>query len=466
MVVRFRGKAMAKTTSSSFSITVNQQAAPRAFPGAEGLAALTRGAVGYAGNKSVAIVSNLNNSGAGSLREAVGGSGKEGTFVVFTVSGVINLTSRLDIESSYITIAGQTSPGGVCLAGYGMFVGNSSNSVHDIIIRHMRMRVGSHEAGGTSDNDAFRVKQSQDVYIDHCSFSWGGDEILDCPDGTNPLQRVTFNKCIMTQGLEDPAPEADHNYGWLLPWNNRTDNSINIHQCMISDCRRRFPTMQGNGFVHMSNCVTYNWDRFYNTVIQYIGSDVQWNHIGNYAKGGPNGTSNAGEINGHSSLGTPYKMLYMENNFGEKRAIASDGEWCITDYSTGNLLGTGWQSSTKFAFPAGIEPTVTTLNTNESTAETQMLALMADWGATKPSRDSVDTAAINRFQNNIDGWIANRSYPGDWPSYSGSAPVDSDADGIPDSYEQSKGFTATSMDPLALAPTGYYWIEEYVNSMA
>ena len=436
-----------------------------AFPGAEGLAANTRGAAGYSGTPNVAIVDTLANSGTGSLREAVTGSGKEGTFVTFTVSGIINLTSRCDITSDYITIAGQTSPGGICLAGYGLFVGNSSNSVSHVIMRHMRMRVGSHEAGGTSDNDAFRVNQSYNIMMDHCSFSWGGDEVCDAPDGTNPCKAVTFNKCILTQGLEDPAGEPDHNYGMLLPWggDGNIDNSINFHECMISDCRRRFPTMQGDGFIQMTNCVTYNWDRFYNTTIQFIGNDVEWNHISNYAKGGPNGDANAGEMNGHSSMSGPYELLYMLNNFGEKRTIAAHGEWCINDYNTGNLLSTSWQSATPFTFPEGIDPTVTTLNTNEATAEAQVLALMADWGATKPFRDQVDTDAIARFSANTDGWLANTTYPTDWPTYSTpSAPTDSNSDGIPDDW------TADNMGGDAwddLAPSGYLWIEEYVNSL-
>lgn len=89
-----------------------------AFPGAEGFGAdATSGARGYGGSKTVCVVSNTDDSGPGSLRSCVEGAGHEGTYVVFSASGTIDLQSNLVVRSDYLTLAGQTSPGGICIKG-------------------------------------------------------------------------------------------------------------------------------------------------------------------------------------------------------------------------------------------------------------------------------------------------------------------------------------------------------------
>jgi len=444
----------------------------RAFPGAEGLAALTRGAASYDGTRRVAIVRNLNDDGPGSFRQAVAGPGKEGTFVVFTVGGIINLQSVVGVESDHVTIAGQTSPGGICLAGNMLQIGSSGANRRHIIVRHLRSIAGSHGGASASDQEAFRIWSASDVMIDHCSFAWGGDETTSVTNyGGTPVERVTLSHCIFSQGLTDVAPEADHGYGMLINLSYATANSVELHNSYFCHHQARMPRMSGSGFINMVNCVTYDWLKMQNTAL-VVGRDAEVNFIGNYAKPGPNsegtytGPGRAGEMYASADLGgTPYPVLFMQNNFGVIRASDGDPEWCIVDYNNDRLLSTDWQSPSEFSAPGGVPITRRVLSA--ATAHDQTVALLSDVGATKPARDSHDAAMVSDFVNGTGSLRADASYPGDWPSYpTVAAPNDTNGDGIPDRFELDNGHAAGELDPLATAPSGYLWIEEYINSLA
>ena len=136
-----------------------------AFPGAEGFGAQS---IGGRGGK-VLFVTNLNDSGPGSLRAAVETAGPR--TVIFRVSGTVALKSAIDITKPHIAIAGQTAPGdGICLKNYSLVI-----AADHIIVRHIRCRAGDN---AKAESDSLSVSSGRDIIVDHCSASWSVDETL------------------------------------------------------------------------------------------------------------------------------------------------------------------------------------------------------------------------------------------------------------------------------------------------
>jgi pectate lyase len=152
-------------------------------------------------------VTTLDRSGPGSLREAIESEGPR--IIVFEVGGVIDLDkTRLIIDEPYVTIAGQTAPS----PGITVIRGDILITTHDVIVRHLRVRLGDDVQGGQmpSQPDTMGTlgPNAHDIIIDHCSISWGIDENmgasgprLDGPDGTS--RRVTFSNNIVAESLRD-----------------------------------------------------------------------------------------------------------------------------------------------------------------------------------------------------------------------------------------------------------------------
>src|SRR5256885_10648549 len=146
------------------SPAVSKPKAVPAFPGAEGFGANTPGGRGG----KVMLVTNLNDSGPGSLRAACDAEGPR--LIVFRVAGIIDLKREIKINNPYLTLAGQTAPGdGICLRNYEL-----ETRTHDVIIRYLRSRPGI--ASG-KEEDAIGVGSgSYNVILDHCSATWAVDE--------------------------------------------------------------------------------------------------------------------------------------------------------------------------------------------------------------------------------------------------------------------------------------------------
>src|SRR5690606_7605368 len=201
-----------------------------AFPGAEGFGANATGGRGG----EVYVVTNLNDSGPGSFRDAVS---QPNRYVVFAVGGIIPVSSRIVVASN-LTIAGQTAPGeGITLYGNGLSFSNANNTV----TRYLRIRMG---VGGDSGKDAVTIAEGHDMMFDHVSVSWGRDETFSI---SGDVRNVTIQDSIIAQGLQT------HSAGRLT----QTDGVVSILRTLYIAHHTRNPKVKGvNDFV---NNVVYNW---------------------------------------------------------------------------------------------------------------------------------------------------------------------------------------------------------------
>lgn len=204
-----------------------------AFPGAEGFG---RNASGGRGGE-VYHVTNLNDSGEGSLRDAVS---KPDRIVVFDVAGIINLESVL-VFSSNLTVAAQTAPGdGIVLYGDRVSFSGAKN----VICRYLRVRMGRQ---GPDGKDAAGLASGSNMIFDHLSVTWGRDENFSI--NGNDAYDITIQNSIIGQGLQN------HSCGGLMQ--TTTQHGITLYRNLYIDNKTRNPKVKGlNQFV---NNVVYNW---------------------------------------------------------------------------------------------------------------------------------------------------------------------------------------------------------------
>ena len=255
-----------------------------AFPGAEGAGAAS---VGGRGGR-VIEVTNLNDSGPGSFRDAVTQTGPR--TVVFRVGGTITLQSAVFIREPYLTIAGQTAPGGgIQFRGHSISI---NDGAHDVIVRYIRSRRGWQAPGGTDDKGFEVVSYSQPVYnviVDHCSFGWQQDD----NSMWNKMRNVTYQWNIFAEGNNPDAFSGWAGKGLLLgapPGLGQELGTISLHHNYIASNFMRNPAVSGDGPAEVVNNVIYNWGAF-GSEIQNRGAGTKVNFIGNYYKKGPDTNS-------------------------------------------------------------------------------------------------------------------------------------------------------------------------------
>ncbi|HEX8398526.1 MAG TPA: pectinesterase family protein [Pyrinomonadaceae bacterium] len=412
---------------------------PLAFPGAEGYGAFAQGGRGG----DVYRVTNLNDTGAGSLREGIRTAPTTGRTIVFDVSGTIYLQSRLTITKPYITIAGQTAPGdGITVAGESTVITNT----HNIIVRYMRFRPGDLRCANGFEGDSLWVDRSSDVIIDHVSTSWSVDESLSVTDSN----RVTVQWSLITESLKLACHDkGTHGYGSLLRYGN---GSLTFHHNLYAHHLNRSPRIGDNLSVDFANNVAYDWTSNAGYSGEASEGTPNINYINNYFIAGPS-TPSGNARNRAFSGGSANTLIYsagnlIDSNINGTRDGANTG-WAM-------IMGAYTRQTTPFDFPAvSLDDAQTAYNRVLEKAGSSIV------------RDSVDSRVLNQVATDTGTQINSQNEVGGFPTLNSlPAQLDSDADGMPNSWEISRNLNPfDSADGRIIAANGYSNLENYLNSV-
>jgi len=421
-----------------------------AFPGAEGFGAQSVGGRGG----EVIFVTNLNDSGPGSLRAAVETNGPR--TVIFRVSGTIALKSTLAIKNPNITIAGQTAPGdGICLKDHALSI-----AADNVIVRYIRCRPGDNTK---AESDALSISSGRDIIVDHCSASWSVDETLSASTG-GQLGNVTVQWCIISESLNNSTHhKGAHGYGSLI--RGGWGNGYTYHHNLYAHHHARLPR-PGNyndrgkdpeGFIFdFRNNVVYNW----------AGRSAGYNADGS------NGTESITKMN---FVGNYYKSgVNSDGNLVFSESTRSARAWFSGNCMNGVCPGNPWSliAFSKFsdkdlqAYKQTSPIPVPSVSTDD--AMTACERVLANAGAVLPERDAVDARIVSEVKNGTGRIIDDEEQVGGWPELkSASPPQDSDGDGMPDDWEKQHDLDADSpADASADADRdGYTNLEEYLNGI-
>ncbi|MDQ5929542.1 MAG: hypothetical protein QG594_1321, partial [Bacteroidota bacterium] len=435
------------------------QAQTLAFPEATGFGRYTTGARGAA-NPQIYLVTNLNDSGPGSFRDAVS---QEGRFVIFRVGGIINTLSSIVIAKN-TTIAGQTATGeGIVLLGSKVSFTGASNTIS----RYIRIRFGA----TTQNQDTSGLSNGANLILDHMSFTWGTDEVFSInwdSKGTSP-DNITLQNCIIGQGLH----RHNHSAGGLMqPSGGKISLIGNLYICN----KTRNNKIKGiNEFV---NNIVYNWGNYGNTYghaesgdAYIMGGDSAGtsdvNIINNYFIGGPNTSTT---ISTPFNRGNDNFSLYGSGNyFDNDRDGVLNGTLVpadLTGYPTGDIATI---LPAPYDYPMK-NPTLTA----QQAYDKAVLSV----GASFPRRDQVENLMISDLMSK--GTTATFVYVqsdltkqfgftngGAGHVYGAPAPLDTDNDGMPDAWEDANGLNKNLADALAVSTTNapYLNIEVYINGL-
>lgn len=426
------------------AITAVSAAPLPAFPGAEGFGATTPGGRGG----RVVEVTTLADDGLGSLRHALREKGPR--IVVFRVGGLIQLKKDIVVGEPFVTVAGQSAPGdGICLAGAGLRI-----ATHDVIVRYLRVRVGDDPAGPNPENRdgigiANRESAPYHIVLDHCSVSWAIDENVQL---WYPCHDITIQWCLIAESLEKSLhPKGDHGMGLLVGDHAR---NVSVHHNFFAHNMDRNPLLKGDTSTEAINNVIYNWRSHATALTDPEGSGPQRaDLIANLYLPGPQSPKRGG-ITLQKTI-KPETSVYVRGNLGPGRTEDAADEWA-TVFSQSPL-------------PVRSERRVLDGNRISIDPVSGLRErVFASVGATAPVRDAADARIVQSTRDGTGALINSPRDVGGWPIYrNATPPLDSDHDGMPDKWEQQHGLNPRDFaDGSRSAPSGYTWIEEYLNELA
>ncbi|MDO4758103.1 MAG: pectate lyase, partial [Rikenellaceae bacterium] len=430
-----------------------------AFPGAEGGGRYTTGG---RGGKTLLVTKLTDDGSEGTLRWAI--SQKYPRTVLFAVAGTIELEKPLKIAYGDLTLAGQSAPGeGITLRNHGMEI-----TASNVIVRYLRFRPGNTSG---KECDAFGGKGARDVIIDHCSMSWSSDEC----SSFYAMRNFTMQWCIISESLARSIhAKGAHGYGGI--WGGR---NASFHHNLVAHHTSRNPRLDHpfvysaeqmlthRGTVEVTNNLIYNWG----DKACYGGEWGWWNFVGNYYKAGPACDSDEGEfieasVNKKTGHGTGRYSL-TGNILTSSKASTRDNRLGMKN--KGDHPAEELYSEHPFAMARGaiaIEK-----------AERAYKRILQEAGASY-RRDAIDSRIVEEVthgtthgvgsKSGIKGLIDSQEDVGGWLTIAPEkAPLDTDGDGMPDSWEKSHNLNPNDATDGALiaGQSGYTHLEIYLNGL-
>ena len=475
-------------TAAAVAAVIACRAQTPAFPGAEGFGRYTTGGRGG----RIVRVTNLNDSGPGSLREAV--AGDESKTVVFDVGGVIALESDLTIGGN-TTIMGQTAPGqGITVRYYTVLYGGDN-----IIVRFMRFRRGE-ERNINDGADATWTCRRRNIILDHCSMSWSIDEVASFYDNRD----FTMQWCTVAEALCNAGHnKGSHGYGGI--WGGK---GASFHHNLLAHLNNRSPRFNGARYawegydktkfantvtaerVDFRNCVVYNWGGggcyggpgggFVNMVNNYYKAGPGTAHRDRVTQCSTCGPGNGGP--GHPELFGLMSRYHLSGNYVS--GFGPDYDWRGVVFDRGNgtftdsagHYGQGRMATVSVRLDKPVEAAAVTTHTAEAA-----LAKVTALAGASLRRDAQDkryaaetlsgTATHKGSRTGRAGLIDIVADQGGYELEEAARPAsfDTDGDGISDDWERANGLNpndATDAAKATVDPTGSYTnIEVYANSL-
>jgi pectate lyase len=392
-----------------------------AFPGADGYGKLATGGR----NGSVYHVTNLTDIGPGSFRDAVSQPKRT---VVFDVSGVINIKSKISV-SSEITIAGQTAPGdGITVYGDGISISRKNN----VIVRYMRFRGSINMGRGTC---TLAIDSSQNVIVDHVSIEWGRWDNLHIKESKD----VTQQYCIVGEAL-DPQ-----RFGALL----ERPTNLTVHHCLWINNQSRNPKAKA-GIEYVNN-VIYNWGGS-GFVGGHSAADSHQDLINNYFIAGPSSSNN------FLTMFTATDHVFHQGNLVDldKDGILNGRPITDDDFIKQGATLEAKQQNVSMD-PKSIQKPEEALKVIVSEVGVSLHRDVTDNRLIGFLKSLGKTGAIVKSEAEVGGQVAMNSVKG---------PIDTDGDGIPDSWETAHKLNpANAADGSKMTTSGYTNLEKYLNGL-
>lgn len=348
------------------------------FPGAEGFGSHTPAGRGG----KIIKVTNLNDSGPGSLRAAI--DTDTSRIIVFEVSGTIKLFSPIYLRHPFITIAGQTAPS----PGINIRDGFFAVRTHDVFIQHLRFRVGDQgENPSIRDGINIQYPKTYNVVIDHCSISWGIDE--NCGINTG-VQNITISNCILSEGLDvSYNKKGSHSKAILV---GEKSTNLSILRNLVAHHMDRHPNLKGGSETIAVNNLWYNAGR-------------RWVSISDPDNNGPQKYTNIGDVflNGNNTTADAIYRIHETVKEGTQIYIADiiySGRFLINRASFNPIVSAPpiWHPSIRVMPAAEVEQWV-----------------LAKSGARPADRDVVDERIIHEVASRTGRIIDSPLEVGGWP---------------------------------------------------